>query len=363
MNVKDTIKEMGEALRSSNSGQQAMFRARLAAQADAAVAITRPSVWKQYVFFATSSIAMLILVIVTWPKPPDVVVYDSSPFNSVSAQAGLGDHKGRGLLGRLEESFDDAYEPSALTVTSTTTASPGEIVDYENENGSMLDVKTTISLWSTKDDLVTPVQNLFEYLGGHVSGISQYAMDQPTHLTGLVPADSYFLFREQLRDLVSADKYMTEVLNANDLIPSAINIEESITEVTEAITKLKDDIAKMENATTKASLQRQLENRELQLENLVGSRADLDENVEYVKVTVMVTEIPGFWETREAYDLHNLVMGMEKPGSFVQRALVNILIVGFWALQILSIAIWFLIPLVIWLTYRRRQRLAWKDLD
>jgi|GEM_PF-3282975 len=363
MNPKDTIKEVGQAMRSSNSGHQAMFRARLEVKAGEQTVSAPRFSWLRPSLLLTSGVIVLVLVIATHPERPVPVAYNSGPINNMSAELGLGSDSGGGLLDRFDDSFFAFSEPTTLTQAPVAGASPGEILDYENEHGSMLDVKTIINLWSTKDDLVTPVQDLFESFGGHIGGISQYAMDQPTHLTGLVPADSYFLFREQLRDLVSADKYMTEVLNANDLIPSAINIEESITEVTEVITKLKDDIAKTENATTKAALQRQLDNREMQLENLIESRADLDENVEYVKVTVMVTEIPSFRETREVYDLHNLVMGIEKPGSFAQRALVNILIVGFGALQLLSVAIWFLIPVAIWLLVRRRQRLAWKDLD
>jgi molybdopterin converting factor small subunit len=362
INSKDTLKELGDAVRSSNSGYQAMLRARLESKANDLAVTAAPKYWFRPLFLTTSAFAALILVVVTWPKPPADVVYSpGTPPSSIIDTNGLLeeslDTTGALGSGRTETSDIDYFYAAPSSI------SKGEIIDYENENGPMLATSTTITLWSTDSGLVTEVQELFSSLGGHVSSIQTYSITQPTTLTGLVPADSYFMFREQLRELAKHDKYLAEVLNATDLIPSAITLDESIAEVTEAIEVLKAEIAKTENKDTLAALRAQLSQRETQLENLRESREGLDGQVEYVSVSVAVTEIASFWETREVYDLHRLVAGIEHPVSLTQRALINVLIVCFYALQVLSVTFWLLIPLAIWLISRRRQRRVWKELD
>jgi regulator of replication initiation timing len=236
------------------------------------------------------------------------------------------------------------------------------VIDYENEHGAMLEKTTRISLLTTEDDTVDQVEQLFTSLGGHISSISTYDMTQPVSFTGIVPADSYFMFRQELHDLVSADKYFSEVLNATDLIPSAITLDEQVTKTTEEIASLRKQIAESTDQNQKMSLERQLKNRETQLDSLQESREGLDSRVAYTNVTVMVDEIPGFWETREGPDLRRLVTGFGMP-SYFQQIWINILMMCFWVLEIMSYAMWLVIPLMVWLVYRRRQRLAWRELE
>lgn len=376
MTPKDQLKELGAALRASGSGHQAMLRARLEVRARDLKVENARGRWKVWLLaFPTLAVVMVVvatqkdtLIMQQTPMAyPDTVLTERQADNAPQAVAELGGRGADSFLGsraQREESeplmLVDDLGLSAYALTGEAIKSSADIADYKDGDETLLDTTTTISLWST-DNLVTPVQTLFTSIGGHISSISQYSFYQPTTFTGLVPADSYFLFRDQLHEMVGSEKYFAETLNAQDLTPSALVLDEQMTDTQTAIENLQAEIDKAKNESTKADLKQQLEHRETQLENLQAARDDVDEEVSYVKVSVTVREIPSFWETNDAYDLKNLVAGQDGISVF-QQGFINILMAGFVAVQILSVTFWLFIPLTIWLIYRRRQRKMWKEL-
>lgn len=366
-NSKDILKDLGERLRGSNESHRARLRAQLEAQAPQTHLVTSSSLafWKQWLTLGTGALAMLAIVIATHHEP-EVYTY-APPSGSLSMNLGLEDKdEVTGLASEqtiadgLVTRDDYDYEPSPAPVKSG--AAVGGVVDYEQEHGSMLEKTTTIALKTSTPDAVGKVESLFTSLGGHLSSISNYGLGQPSTLTGVVPADSYFLFREQLHDLVKADKFIFESLNADDLIPSAIEIDDNIEQINLDIEATKHQIQETKNSNERAKLEDELGQYYNQLEDLQASRDDLDDRASFVNVSITVYDLPSFWEVGDQYELSGRVTGFEQP-SFVQQVWINILIAGFWFLQVFSVTFWLIIPLIIWLISRRRQRKAWKELE
>lgn len=335
--TKNKLKELGKKLRDRGAEHQEVLRAQLIGRMQDQEVRTSYSVLKPLVFSGASIFAVIALVIFTQLDDERVVAY--APASVVSEDEFFA---GEGTV------TSDSYYPYVTGYAPSQNSDDNDIVDYEQEHGSMLETSVTINLLTREEDPLGTTESLFTSFGGHISSIYDYGMGQPTTITGFVPADSYFLFREQLRDLVKSDRFMMESINAQDLIPSAISIDEYIEDV-------KTQIEKTTNQTKKDQL-------ETQLENLQESRESLDSRVEYVTVGITIEESSGVWGAGDQYELERAMYGFNDPG-FLDQACLNVVIVIFWFVQALSVAFWILIPIGIWLLVRRKNRRALRVLD
>ena len=361
INTKDILKDLGERLRGSNESHRVRLRAQLAE-----LAPNRPLPLDKrrlggvvtWLTFSTGVMAMLAIVIATHERP--VAYVNTPPLDLVILDDDQEFYAGQG---RLDSEPNAVVTEERDQLPRKSVAATRGVVDYEQDHGSMLEKTTTINLMTREDDAVGKVESLFTSVGGHLSGISNYGAGQPSVLTGEVPADSYFLFREQLHGFVRADRYITESLNAQDLIPSAIEIDENLVGVQVSIDELSQQIKDTKDEGKKTKLQAELDKLESQKTNLEKSRANLTDRADYVRVSVGVYDLPTLWQVdANQYEIQRVIAGFGTQ-SFPVQAWGNVLMVFFWAIQLLSVTFWLIIPLVIWLALRRRQRKTWKELE
>ncbi len=370
INTKETLKQFGEKLQSSNQTHQSTLRARLARSIPNTAPI-RGIPFKHILFLGGWAMAAVAIILVTRPNTfqnlnshPNFVANQpeatSAPTNNrVIANPPTTDSSGFGSIdtGNKDIILTGSADFYNLTETS---ASNSDVVDYAQKHGQMLDTSTNIDVLTTEHDLSTKVSTLFDAFGGHINNIySDNVSNQ--NIVGLIPTNGYFQFKEQLRDLAKADRYFSEILNAHDLAPSAVTLNKHIDELTQSIDAIQKQIDDSKDANAKLSLEKKLASLKLQRDNLHKSKNSLDDQVAYTEVSISITETPSFLKARTINDFRLLVAGFKAPGVF-QQMWINVLIVTAYSLQLFSVTFWLIFPLSIWLLMKRKERKAWREL-
>ncbi|MFA5945284.1 MAG: DUF4349 domain-containing protein [Patescibacteria group bacterium] len=352
--AKETMKAFGKVLRSINPKHQTALR-RLLSQRLPQESTPRKTIPFRHLFFLGAwSMTALLLVLITRPNSPSNIVTPaiSQPReyaeDTLTLTAGV--TGGSPLADKLDQTASAIF--------------PGNgdvIVNYEDTQGSMLETTTRLNIMTTEKDAPANIIMLFSSLGGHVSTVATRTAGWQT-ITGFVPSKSYPTLKDNVRNMVRGNRYMSETLQADDLIPQAINIESNIADATASIDALNKQLLEARDEALKTSLNRQLTSLETKLERYHKSLTALHDRVDFMTVTIGINEIPAFWKVKTADDLQNLVAGFEEPSVF-QQCWINVLTVFFRLLQVLSVTFWLFIPLGIWLLARKREHRTWQELE
>ncbi len=372
--IKNHLKNIGEKFRASNPSHQESLRQKLIAAKPQLVELPQ----RHFAWFPVLSwSAAAVLIIVVGAKTLDRSVVstshqdlDSYSFEGRSGASDLGDVAvaGTTALGfdnKIADVLDDAgfadryaEKTDADDInTQDDTIGDNDIVDYEEEHGTMLEQSVDIDLYTREDDAAETVSALFASLGGHLASIRNNDDDYAT-ISGSIPASRLSFFYEQLDALVKNDAFIKKTLRGDSVTSEAIDLANREQALRDAEADVTAQLQAAKTDAEKKQLQENLESISEDMIQLTREKDVLDDRVDYVTVSVTVEKLPSLWGVQSARQLEEVIAGFEDP-NLGQRILINTCTVFFVIAEFLSATFWILIPLFIlfFVIFKRKRTL------
>ena len=359
MNIKEELKKMGDVMGNDNPKHKESLRQRV--QDNFRCETVRPKRWPRVLAPVFSVAVMALLVVVSSTYQPNyysdtpIVIEDSRSYSGdmvASDTAMLSESAGLGA---------PTFKNSFLRGVGKNTATQKQIDEYRAVHGDMFEEDLSVSLLSKEKDSVQDVESIITGLGGYVDNVRESRYGTST-ITGRIPKENVELLRDDLRDFVKKDKFYTERRQAQNRVADAIAIDEKVQEVEGAIVLLSEQLATEEDPERIKELNEELRQHYSYLKERQETRDLFIEQVEYVDISIAVSEIESWWSSDSYFELSQTITGYESPG-FVERLLINVLFVLGALITIFTYTFWFVIPLVIWLIFRRRRKNLFAELE
>lgn len=364
--VKNTLKKIGEKMQGGNNVHKESLRQKLIALCpEESVMLPKRLTWFPVLSWGAVAVIALVIGNAMYDRPVAIPEYEQSlteydSLEEYSMVSALSDSAGLASGGSFFDDYDGADRTRPVEI-SINTAKDEDIIEYEKDNGTMLEQSVNINMLTQEDDASETVAALFASLGGHLSSIRSND-DEYTTITGSIPASRMSFFYEQLDTFVKNDAFIEKTLRGDSVTSEAIDLAER----GQALRDAEADItAQLQNATTdeqKKMLQESLETISDEMIQLTNEQGALADRVDYVTVSVSIEKLPSLWGVQNEYQLNEVIAGYESP-TLWQGIVINVLTVFFIAIEFLSVTFWILIPLGIFiLMYLRRSRML-RELD
>lgn len=363
--IKEQLKRLGEHLQKDQGDHQTLLRQKLqATQSDARVAFTKRFSWAPMFGLGIAGICVLVVAADFSERRVEIPEYayensvtQFSMIADVSDATGLASDSG-GLFDFGEEDIviydDESYQQPIRSKNND-----GEIVDYENEYGAMLEQSVSIRMLTREDDASETVAALFASLGGHLTSIRDN--EEFATITGSVPASRMSFFYDELDGLVKNEAFIEKNLRGDSVTEEALFLAEGL----DALRTAEADVtAQLQVATTDEEKQRLQESLETISEEIASMMADqeaLEDRVDFVTVSVSIEELPSIWEVENKYELHDVIAGFD-DASLWQRVVINVLTVFLIVVELVSATFWILIPVLYFVIRRARRRRLLREL-
>jgi hypothetical protein len=338
--IKHALKNLGKHFQTTRSTHQDVLRAKLRMNEDTVYVVPVRRSWLPVFSFGLAGTLLLVFVVKSSYEYRTVPIPEYDEYS-------------------YSDSFAEAADVAGVSIRSpqpqNSKSNTQEIIDYEQDNGDMLEETVTVSMLTKEDDVAATVSALFASLGGHLSSIRDN--DEYATISGSIPAERLSFFYDQLDDLVENDDYIEKNIVGESIVAQAVDVADRL----QALRDSEAEITKqLEAATTdeqKNMLQESLGTLSAEIEELTKELDMFKDRVEYVEVTVSVEQIPSLWQVEGSYELRQVIAGYETPNLW-QRMVINVLTVFLVGLEVLSATFWVLIPLAVFgFVILRRRRL------
>lgn len=364
--VKNNLKKIGEKIRGSNDTHKASLRQKLLAlHPEESAVLPRRLAWFPVLSWGAVAVVALVIGNAMYDRPVPMPEYQQSAKESEFTEYSmvvdaLSDSAGLASGGSFFDDYDGADRTRPVEM-STNTAKDDDIVEYEKDNGTMLEQSVNINMLTQEDDASETVAALFASLGGYLSSIRSND-DEYTTITGSIPASRMSFFYEQLDTFVKNAAFIEKTLRGDSVTSEAIDLAER----EQALRDAEADVTEqLKNATTdeqKKMLQESLETISDEMFQITDEQDALDDRVDYVTVSVGIEKLPSIWGMQNGHQLNDVIAGYESP-TLWQRIVINVLTALFVAVEFLSVTFWILIPLGIFILIRLRRRRILRELD
>lgn len=370
--VKNHVKNIGKKLQGSGDAHKEALRKKLLAlQPEEVTVPTKQLAW--FPVLSWGAVALVAIVIGTklsyqtteTPRyqESEVAEYDSQ-IDSFNDETGLASD--RGLFDGVSAS-DTSLSVVPLPYGKDTpdeeqgTAKDKDIVDYEQDNGTMLEQSVNIRILTKEDDASETVAALFASLGGHLSSIRSND-DEYATISGSIPASRMSFFYEQLDALVKNDAFIEKTVRGDSVTTEALDLAEREEALRAAEVSVTAQLQEAITEEEKKRLQESLETISKDMVQLAEEQDLLDDRVDYVTVSVSIEKLPSLFGVQNEYQLNDVIAGFERP-TLWQGILINVLTVFFIAIEFLSVTFWILIPLTIFILIRLKRRRMLTELE
>lgn len=369
--VKNHLKNMGKKLQgSSDAHKDALRKKLLALQPEETIVPSQRLAW--FPVLSWGAIAVVVLVIGTEFSQRPVVAPEYESSNTAyyiedhSLVADVSDSAGMvGDTGFVERAREEARTISIPYgndgLGGLETMKDDDIIDYEQDNGAMLEQSVNIRILTREDDASETVAALFASLGGHLSSIRSND-DEYATITGSIPASRMSFFYEQIDALVKNDAFIEKTLRGDSVTTEALDLADREEALRAAEISATEQLQAATTEEEKKRLQESLETISEEMVQLAEEQDLLDDRVDYVTVSVNIEKLPSLFGVQSEHQLNDVIAGFERP-TLWQGILINVLTVFFIVVEFLSITFWILIPLAIFVLIHLKRRRVLKELE
>ncbi len=358
--VKNNLKKMGDKMRESNENHKGSLRQKLIALSPEEPAmLPKHFVWFPVLSWGAIAVVAFVVGNAMYDRPISFYEYERS-----ITKYGLGDSP---MVSVFYDDSDvnniaarDSYGDDALVRESETTKGQ-EIVDYEEDNGAMLEQSVSMSILTQEDDVSETIAALFASLGGHLSSIRSND-DEYATITGSIPVSRISFFYEQLDTFVKNDAFIEKTLSGDSVTSEAIDLAKREQALRDAEAEITEQLKNAKTDEQKKMLQESLETISDEMIQLTDEQDALNDRVDYVTVSVSIEKLPSMWGIQSEYQLNDVIAGYESP-TLWQGIIINVLTVFFIAIEFLSVTFWILIPLGIFVLMRLKRRRILNELE
>lgn len=366
--IKESLKRFGEHLRKGRGDHQALLRQKLQAlqTETSSVKLTRFS-WGTMLGIGLAGICVFVVAgdffhrssaSSEYAHQGSVVALNSMTAD-VSDSAGLAANDG-GLFDFVEEDlviYDDEYR---APVDYTEKSNDGDIVEYENEYGAMLEQSVSIRMLTREEDAFETVSALFASLGGHLTSLRNnegYAT-----IAGAIPASRMSFFYGELEGLVKNEAFIEKSLRGDSVTDEALFLSDALEAARVAEADLTEQLQAATTDEEKKRLQESLETLSEEIAFMTAEQEVLEDRVDFVTVSVSIEELPSIWDVESTEELHDVIAGFD-DASLWQRMVINVLTVFLIAVELVSATFWFLIPILYFVIRGMRRRRLFRELE
>lgn len=358
-------------MRGSNDAHKDSLRQKLLAlQPEEAAMLPKRFGW--FPVFSWGAIALVVIIIGSefYQRPVATPEYQPSgtayhiedySLNDVSDSAGMAS----------DESLFDGFDAEDLSVSipygddglggESERTKDNDIIDYEEDNGPMLEQSVNVRMLTQEDDASETVAALFASLGGHLASIRSND-DEYATITGSIPASRMSFFYEQIDALVKNGAFIEKTLRGDSVTTEALDLADREEALRAAEVSVTEQLQAATTEEQKKKLQESLETISEEMVQLTEEQEALNDRVDYVTVSVSIEKLPSLFGVQNEYQLTDVIAGFESP-TLWQGIVINILTVFFIAVQFLSVTFWILIPLGIFVLMRLKRRRILNELE
>lgn len=364
--VKNNLKKIGENMRASHDAHKESLRHRLTAlHPEEPVLLPKRLTWFPVLSWGAVVVIALVIGNAMYDRS---AAYDTSVSFNIIDNSLVDERDGMGAVSEAADMVTGGWFADGSEMIAS--YPPGvkndvtheDIVDYEEDNGAMLEQSVNISMLTQEDDASETVVALFASLGGHLSSIHSND-DNFTTITGSIPVSRMSLFYEQLDMLVKSDAFIEKIVQGDSVIREAIDIAQREQDLRDVEAEMTEQLQRAETTDEQKKVLRQsLELISDEMIELTRERDALDNRVDYVTVSVTIEELPSIWGVQNTHQLNDVIAGYESP-TLWQKILINVLTVFFIAVEFFSLTFWILIPLGIFFIVHFRRRRVFRELD
>lgn len=199
--VKNNLKKIGEKMRTSNDAHKESLRHKLAARyPEESVVLPKRLTWFPVLSWGAVAVVALVIGNAMYDRP---VVYDNSAPFTFTENSLVDERDEMGAVSEATAMVSDEWFADGSEMIAS--YPPGvkadvaheDIVDYEEDNGTMLEQSVNIRMLTQEDNASETVTALFASLGGYVSSLRSNDEKYIT-IIGSVPASRMSFFTNSL---------------------------------------------------------------------------------------------------------------------------------------------------------------------